>query len=80
MKPPSMKAGPRPPWHTTPSATSSNLTTSVRKEATEWSVGTVFSMLDARYEDMHPTIFTSKDVLAGKLSRGVSSVPRSKPS
>ena len=27
-----------------------------KEDATEWSVGTVFSVLDARYEDMRPTI------------------------
>lgn len=30
-----------------------------KEDATEWSVGTVFSVLDARYEDMRPTIVTS---------------------
>ena len=40
--------------------------------ATEWSVGTVFSVLDARYEDMRPTIVTSNyapGALADRLAR-----------
>ena len=39
---------------------------------TEWSVGTVFSVLDARYEDMRPTIVTSNyapGALADRLAR-----------
>lgn len=43
-----------------------------KEDATEWSVGTVFSVLDARYEDMRPTIVTSNyapDALAGRLAR-----------
>lgn len=43
-----------------------------KEDATEWSVGTVFSVLDARYEDMRPTIVTSNyapGALADKLAR-----------
>ena len=43
-----------------------------KEDATEWSVGTVFSVLDARYEDMRPTIVTSNyapGVLADRLAR-----------
>ena len=43
-----------------------------KEDATEWSVGTVFSVLDARYEDMRPTIVTSNyapGALADRLAR-----------
>ena len=43
-----------------------------KEDATEWSVGTVFSVLDARYEDMRPTIITSNyapGALADRLAR-----------
>lgn len=45
-----------------------------KEDATEWSVGTVFSVLDARYEDMRPTIVTSNyapGALADRLARGL---------
>lgn len=43
-----------------------------KEDATEWSVGTVFSVLDTRYEDMRPTIVTSNyapGALADRLAR-----------
>ena len=43
-----------------------------KEDATEWSVGTVFSVLDTRYEDMRPTIVTSNyapSALADRLAR-----------
>lgn len=43
-----------------------------KEDATEWSVGTVFSVLDMRYEDMRPTIVTSNyapGALADRLAR-----------
>ena len=43
-----------------------------KEDATEWSVGTVFSVLDASYEDMRPTIVTSNyapGALADRLAR-----------
>lgn len=43
-----------------------------KEDATEWSVGTVFSVLDARYEDMRPNIVTSNyapGALADRLAR-----------
>ena len=43
-----------------------------KEDATEWSVGAVFSVLDARYEDMRPTIVTSNyapGALADRLAR-----------
>ncbi len=39
-----------------------------KEDATEWSVGTVFSVLNTRYEDMRPTVVTSNYRLAD-LSR-----------
>lgn len=43
-----------------------------KEDATGWSVGTVFSVLDTRYEDMRPTIVTSNyapSALADRLAR-----------
>lgn len=48
-----------------------------KEDATEWSVGTVFSVLNTRYEDMRPTIITSNyrlDELARRVGRRGESV------
>lgn len=48
-----------------------------KEDATEWSVGTVFSVLNARYEDMRPTVITSNyrlDELPRRIGRRGESV------
>ncbi len=48
-----------------------------KEDATEWSVGTVFSVLNTRYEDMRPTVVTSNyrlDELPRRLGRRGESV------
>jgi DNA replication protein DnaC len=48
-----------------------------KEDATEWSVSTVFSVLNTRYEDMRPTIITSNyrlDELARRVGRRGESV------
>lgn len=40
-----------------------------KEDATEWSVGTVFSVLNTRYEDMRPTVITSNYRLADLARR-----------